>query len=42
MNVSQFKAWVRFMLFLNSISDRYADSEDSAPPVAIPVRWIGP
>ena len=36
MDSSQYKDYVLFMLFIKYISDKYADSEDFAPPVVIP------
>ena len=36
MDASQYKDYVLFMLFIKYISDKYADSDDFAPPVAIP------
>ncbi|MDK2013997.1 type I restriction-modification system subunit M [Deinococcus sp. 43] len=36
MDASQYKDYVLFMLFIKYISDKYADSEDFAPPVNIP------
>jgi type I restriction enzyme M protein len=36
MDASQYKDYVLFMLFIKYISDKYADSEDFAPPVVIP------
>ena len=36
MDASQYKDYVLFMLFIKYISDKYADSEDFAPPVTIP------
>ncbi|MFM0596839.1 type I restriction-modification system subunit M [Paraburkholderia dilworthii] len=36
MDASQYKDYVLFMLFIKYISDKYADSEDIAPPVVIP------
>lgn len=33
---SQYKDYVLFMLFIKYISDKYAESEDFAPPVVIP------
>lgn len=36
MDASQYKDYVLFMLFIKYISDKYGDSEDFAPPVAIP------
>lgn len=37
MDASQYKDYVLFMLFIKYISDKYADSDDFAPPVTIPV-----
>ena len=37
MDASQYKDYVLFMLFIKYISDKYADSDDFAPPVNIPV-----
>ena len=36
MDASQYKDYVLFMLFIKYISDKYADSDDFAPAVAIP------
>ena len=36
MDASQYKDYVLFMLFVKYISDKYADSDDFAPPVTIP------
>lgn len=36
MDASQYKDYVLFMLFIKYISDKYADSDDIAPPVVIP------
>ena len=36
MDASQYKDYVLFMLFIKYISDKYGDSTDFAPPVAIP------
>lgn len=36
MDASQYKDYVLFMLFIKYISDKYADSNDFAPPVVIP------
>jgi len=36
MDASQYKDYVLFMLFIKYISDKYANSEDIAPPVIIP------
>jgi type I restriction enzyme M protein len=36
MDASQYKDYVLFMLFIKYISDKYADSDDIAPPVMIP------
>ncbi|MBH9579500.1 N-6 DNA methylase [Inhella proteolytica] len=36
MDASQYKDYVLFMLFIKYISDKYADSDDFAPPVVIP------
>jgi type I restriction enzyme M protein len=36
MDAGQYKDYVLFMLFIKYISDKYADSEDFAPPVNIP------
>jgi type I restriction enzyme M protein len=36
MDASQYKDYVLFMLFIKYISDKYADSNDFAPPVTIP------
>ena len=36
MDASQYKDYVLFMLFIKYISDKYADSEEFAPPVVIP------
>jgi len=36
MDVSQYKDYVLFMLFIKYISDKYGDSDDFAPPVVIP------
>jgi type I restriction enzyme M protein len=36
MDASQYKDYVLFMLFIKYISDKYADSDDYAPPVVIP------
>ena len=36
MDSSQYKDYVLFMLFIKYISDKYADSDDFAPPVTIP------
>jgi len=36
MDASQYKDYVLFMLFIKYISDKYADSDDFAPPVTIP------
>ncbi|MBK1736050.1 type I restriction endonuclease subunit M [Halorhodospira abdelmalekii] len=36
MDASQYKDYVLFMLFIKYISDKYADSDDFAPPVLIP------
>ncbi len=36
MDASQYKDYVLFMLFIKYVSDKYADSEDFAPPVVIP------
>lgn len=36
MDASQYKDYVLFMLFIKYVSDKYADSEDFAPPVTIP------
>ena len=37
MDASQYKDYVLFMLFIKYISDKYGDSTDFAPPVAIPM-----
>ena len=36
MDASQYKDYVLFMRFIKYISDKYADSDDFKPPVAIP------
>jgi len=36
MDASQYKDYVLFMLFIKYISDKYADSDEFAPPVCIP------
>lgn len=36
MDASQYKDYVLFMLFIKYVSDKYADSDDFAPPVVIP------
>jgi type I restriction enzyme M protein len=36
MDASQYKDYVLFMLFIKYISDKYGDSDDFSPPVAIP------
>ncbi|WP_227815033.1 HsdM family class I SAM-dependent methyltransferase [Nitrogeniibacter aestuarii] len=36
MDASQYKDYVLFMLFIKYISDKYAESNDFAPPVVIP------
>jgi type I restriction enzyme M protein len=36
MAASQYKDYVLFMLFIKYISDKFADSDDLAPPVTIP------
>ena len=36
MDASQYKDYVLFMLFVKYVSDKYADSDDYAPPVVIP------
>ena len=36
MDASQYKDYVLFLLFIKYISDKYADSDDYAPPVVIP------
>ena len=36
MDASQYKDYVLFMLFIKYISDKYAESDDFAPPVVIP------
>ena len=36
MDASQYKDYVLFMLFIKYISDKYADTDDFAPPVIIP------
>ncbi|MCO8168052.1 N-6 DNA methylase [Pseudomonas sp. 21LCFQ02] len=36
MDASQYKDYVLFMLFIKYISDKYGNSDDFAPPVAIP------
>jgi type I restriction enzyme M protein len=36
MDASQYKDYVLFMLFIKYVSDKYADSDDFAPPVSIP------
>ncbi len=36
MDASQYKDYVLFMLFIKYISDKYADSDEFAPPVVIP------
>lgn len=36
MDASQYKDYVLFMLFIKYISDKYADTDDFAPPVTIP------
>lgn len=36
MDASQYKDYVLFMLFIKYVSDKYADSDDFAPPVTIP------
>lgn len=36
MDASQYKDYVLFMLFIKYISDKYANSNDFAPPVTIP------
>src|SRR6202035_2521341 len=36
MDASQYKDYVLFMLFIKYVSDKYGDSNDFAPPVAIP------
>ncbi len=35
MDASQYKDYVLFMLFIKYISDKYADTDDFAPPVTI-------
>ena len=37
MDASQYKDYVLFMLFIKYITDKYGNSNDCAPPVAIPV-----
>ncbi len=37
MDASQYKDYVLFMLFIKYISDKYADTDDFAPPVTIPL-----
>ena len=37
MDASQYKDYVLFMLFIKYISDKYADTDDFAPPVSIPL-----
>jgi type I restriction enzyme M protein len=36
MDASQYKDYVLFMLFIKYVSDKYGDSNDFAPPVAVP------
>lgn len=36
MDASQHKDYVLFMLFIKYVSDKYANSDDFAPPVTIP------
>lgn len=36
MDASQYKDYVLFLLFIKYVSDKYADSDDFAPPVTIP------
>ncbi|MDC0230074.1 N-6 DNA methylase [Deltaproteobacteria bacterium] len=36
MDASQYKDYVLFMLFIKYVSDKYADSDDFAPPITIP------
>jgi type I restriction enzyme M protein len=36
MDASQYKDYVLFMLFIKYVSDKYADTNDFAPPVTIP------
>jgi len=36
MDASQYKDYVLFMLFIKYVSDKYADSDDYAPPITIP------
>ncbi len=36
MDASQYKDYVLFMLFIKYISDKYADTDDFAPPVTLP------
>ncbi|MEX2441964.1 MAG: N-6 DNA methylase [Alkalispirochaeta sp.] len=36
MDASQYKDYVLFMLFIKYVSDKYANSDDFAPPVTIP------
>lgn len=36
MDASQYKDYVLFMLFIKYTSDKYANSDDFAPPVTIP------
>lgn len=36
MDASQYKDYVLFMLFIKYVSDKYADTDDFAPPVTIP------
>src|SRR5881392_2515333 len=36
MDAGQYKDYVLFMLFIKYISDKYADTDDFAPPVVIP------
>ena len=36
MDASQYKDYVLFMLFIKYVSDKYADSDEFAPPVTIP------
>jgi len=36
MDASQYKDYVLFMLFIKYVSDKYANSDDFAPPIVIP------
>ncbi len=36
MDATQYKDYVLFMLFIKYVSDKYADSDDFAPPITIP------